>query len=237
MVLKWGQRTPIKKIMEVTMRQVEIERLLQWTFCDQISKRAVRGVGQESSWGIVERHLRLGCSIDSSRSGGDAGDILSFPDADALVVAREVENLSANVDVDWLESKQFLLGDLAGLAPYEQVLSFNEIALVIEHAQCGIPPGWNVGSPKIGPVILANGKPAVSGSRHGKDRYSAGSHCPLQWAQPTIEGVALARARYAVWHSALMRLADSLRGKLKNIAVMPPTACAAPWNTETQSSR
>jgi hypothetical protein len=212
-------------------------RVLQWTFCDEISKRTVPGLGLKSAWGIVERHLRLGCSIDSSRRGGDAGDILSFPDADAMVVAREVQKLRANVDLDWSASKEFLLGDLAGLAPSEQLLTFNEIALVVEHPQYGIPPCWNVGSPKIGPVILANGKPAVSGSRHGKNRYSAGSHCPLQWAQPTIEGVVLARARYAVWHAALMRLADSLSGKLKNIAVMPPTACAAPWNTAARSSR
>jgi hypothetical protein len=82
-----------------------------------------------------------------------------------------------------------------------------------------------------------NGKPAVAGTRYGKNRYSTGAHCPLQWAQPTIEGVALARAQYAVWHSALTRLAVSLRGKLRNVAVMPPISIAAPWDKTVQASR
>lgn len=211
------------------MRQVDIERLLQWTFCEQMSKRAARQGGMQSAWGIVERQLRLGCRVQCSPTGAGMGDILSFPEADALVVAGEVKRLRANVVVDWSASKEALLGDLASLAQHEQILSFNEIDLVVEHAQCGIPPIWKVGSPKAGPKILANGRPAVSGNRYGKDLYTAGSHCPLQWA-PTIEGVALVRARYAVWHSALTRLAASLHGKLKNIAVTPPTAPAAPWN-------
>lgn len=214
------------------MRQVEIERLLQWTFCEQMSKRAARQCGVQSAWGAFERHMRLGnvpIERRPSRHGASGGDILSFPDADALIVASEVNMLRANVVVDWSASKASLLGDLVGLAAGDQLFSFNEIDLVVEHAQCGIPPIWNVGFPKLGPVVLANGKPAVSGSRYGKNRYSEGSRCPLQWAAPTVEGVALARARYAVWHSALTRLAASLHGKLKNIAVTPPVAPAAPW--------
>lgn len=211
------------------MRQVEIERLLQWTFCEQI-KGAARQCGMQSAWGIVERQLRLGCRIQSGSTGAGTAT-LSFPDADALVVAREVQKLDANVVVDWSVSKGALLGDLVGLAPDEQLLAFNEIELVVEHAQERAPPIWNVGQPKLSPTVLANGKPAVSGSRYGKDRYSEGSHCSLRWAQPTIEGVAMVRARYVVWHSALTRLAASLQGKLKNIAVMAPVASPAPWNT------
>jgi hypothetical protein len=217
--------------------QVEIERLLQWTFCDQISKRARPGYGYRSAWAIIERHLRLGCSIDRGAHGPVASDVFAFPDADALVVAREVEKLNSNTVVDWAQSKDFLLGGLAVLAPFEQLLYFNEIALVIEHAHLGNPPIWDIGFPKVRPMILANGRPAVSGARYGKNRYSTGAHCPLEWAQPTIEGVALARAKYAVWHSALTRLAHSLKGKLRNISAVPPSTGAAPWSTAAQPVR
>lgn len=219
------------------MKQVEIERLLRWTFCDQTSKRAVPRYGYRSAWANIERHLLLGCSVDSSARGDALSEACLIPDSDALVVAHEVGKLDSNVVVDWSQSKEFLLGDLAVLAPHEQLLSFDEIALVVEHAHNGIPPIWNVGFPKNRPVVLANGKPAVAGTRYGKNRYSTGAHCPLQWAQPTIEGVALARARYAVWHSALTRLAVSLRGKLRNVAVMPPICIAAPWDKTVQASR
>jgi hypothetical protein len=219
------------------MKQVEIERLLRWTFCDQTSKRAVPRYGYQSAWAVIERHLRLGCSIDSSARGYALSEACLIPDSDALVVAREVGKLNSKVVVDWPQSKEFLLGDLAGLAPHEQLLSFDEIALVVEHAHSGVPPIWNVGFPKNRPIVLANGKPAVAGTRYGKNRYSTGAHCPLQWAQPTIEGVALARARYAVWHSALTRLANSLSEKLRNVAVVPPSSRAAPWDTAVQPSR
>jgi hypothetical protein len=219
------------------MMKVEIERLLQRTFCDQISKRALPSYGHQNAWAIIERHLRLGCSIDRSASGYGVSEFFAFPDSDALVIAREVEKLNSNAVVDWAQSKDFLLGSLAVLAPLEQLLHFNEIALVIEHAHLGNPPIWDIGLPKVRPVILANGRPAVSGARYGKNRYSTGAHCPLAWAQPTIEGVALARARYAVWHSALTRLAHSLHGKLRNVSAVPPSSGAAPWSTAVRPSR
>ncbi|MBR1187430.1 hypothetical protein [Bradyrhizobium sp. AUGA SZCCT0160] len=219
------------------MKQVEIERLLQWTFCDQKSRRSVPGYGYQNSWAMLERHLRLGCSIDSSPRRDCLGDVSAFPDSDALIVAREVGKLSSNAVVDWRESKKLLLGNLVGLASREQFLVFDEIALVIEQACTGISPIWNVGLPKVRPSILGNGKPAVTGTRYGKNRYSTGAHCPLEWAQPTIEGVALARARYAVWHSALTRLAGCLSGKLKNIVAVPPISRASPWNTAVQPRR
>jgi len=219
------------------MKQVEIERLLQWTFCDQKSKCAMPGFGYQNSWAIIEQHLRLGCNIDCSARGNGLGEVFAFPDSDALVVAREVDQLNSNVVLDWHQSREFLLGSLAGLAQHEQLLVFDEIALVIEQAYTGISPIWNVGRPKLRPHILGNGKPAVSGTRYGKDRYSAGAHCPLEWAQPTIEGVALARAKYAVWHSALTRLAHSLKGKLRNISAVPPSSSAAPWSTAVQPIR
>ncbi len=213
------------------MKQVEIERLLQWTFCDQKSEYSVPALGYQNSWAIIERHLRLGCNIDCSARGNGLGEVFAFPDSDALVVAREVDQLNSNVVLDWNQSRELLLGSLAALAQHEQLFVFDEIALVIGHAYTGTSPSWNVGRPKLRPRILGNGKPAVSGTRYGKDRYSAGAHCPLEWVQPTIEGVALARATYAVWHSAVTRLAHALKGKLRNISAVPPSSSAAPWST------
>lgn len=216
------------------MKPVEIERLLQWTFCDQMSKRAAGPQGPKSAWGLVEAQLRMGCRVQSSRTVGDVGDIHSFPESDAFIVVREVDQLNTNVLVDWSESKATLLDNLWAISPEEQLLAFNEVELVVEFAQTKSRPVWNVGQPKPLQVTLANGKAAVSGRRYGKDRYSDGANCPLRWAQPTVESVAFVRARYAVWQAALSRLALALDGKLKNIVVLPPSSPASPWITAAQ---
>jgi hypothetical protein len=210
------------------MKQVEIDRLLQWTFCDQISKKQKLSV--PNVWGAYERYMRLGCSINASGRRGDLGDVNSLPDIDAVVVVGEVQKLNPHMSIVWSESKDALLGDgLTAIAPDEMLLVFDEVDLVIEYAQSGISPIWNVGLPKPQPIILANGKPAVSGKRYGKDRYAEGAACPVRWGSPTIEGFILARARYAVWHSALTRLQQALRGKLKSTVVLSPKLDAAPW--------
>ena len=214
------------------MKQVEIERLLQWTFCDQKSEYSVPGLGYQNSWAIIERHLRLGCNIDCSARGNGLGEVFAFPDSDALVVAREVDELNSNV-VYRLESVKRIAPRQSGRPSSTRAASlvFDEIALVIGHAYTGILPELECGRPKLRPRILGNGKPAVSGTRYGKDRYSAGAHCPLEWVQPTIEGVALARATYAVWHSAADTSCTRTQGKLRNISAVPPSSSAAPWST------
>lgn len=208
------------------MKQVEIDRLLQWTFRDQISKRQKFSV--PNVWGMYERHM-LGCGSSTSGGHGDFGDVSALPDTDALVVAGEVQKLNRQMSIVWSASKAALLGDFAGMAPNEMLLVFDEAELVIECAQLGINPLWNVGYPRPSPTVLPNGKPEVRGKRYGKDRYSEGSCCPLCWGSPTIDGFVLARARYAVWHAALTRLAQALQGKLKNIVVLSPKLVAAPW--------
>jgi hypothetical protein len=108
-------------------------------------------------------------------------------------------------------------------------ISLNEIELIGDHARHGVSPDWCRHQPRATSVIGKNGKPQVYGTRHGKDRYSEGSHCPLQWGNPSLEGIALARAAYVVWHRCLDRLVLTLTEKLKYHAATPAVAPSAPW--------
>lgn len=53
-------------------------------------------------------------------------------------------------------------------------------------------------------------------------------HCPLRY-EPALASIALERAQYAVWVTALDVLADELAGRLETVGVLPPAAPVAPW--------
>jgi len=58
-------------------------------------------------------------------------------------------------------------------------------------------------------------------------RYRKGTFCKLHWFRD-IDSVAEDRARYAVWHAALVLLALRLKGKT-TLVIGPPAAPATPW--------
>jgi hypothetical protein len=208
------------------MQSVEIERLLQWAFREELPKRYGFGPrGPQSAWQIAERHARLGCLIQASHSATCS----AIPHRDALLIADEVAGLRGCVAVD-LRLEHFL-GDFAPLA--DQIttpqISLNEADLVESHARAGVSPNWCRYLPKAAPVIGPNGKQKICGKRYGKDRYSEGAHCPLRWGNPTIESIARARAEYTIWRGSLDRLAKTLNGKLKHYTAAPPAALQAPW--------
>jgi hypothetical protein len=224
-----GKLDPVYPKMLEMMQSIEVERLLQWAFRSELPKRKSFARGAPSAWGIVERYAALGVRVSGGASSVEF-DPTAVPHGDAFIVADEVARLRASVSVDWKLSKDFLLGHLSPLAPeIDLQIDLSEIELVQHHARQGIAPDWCRHPPKANPVIGVNGKPKVRGTRYGKDRYSEGSHCPLSWGAPTVEGVALARAAYTVWWRSLDRLAKSLNGKMKHHIAAPPAAPAAPW--------
>jgi hypothetical protein len=67
---------------------------------------------------------------------------------------------------------------------------------------------------------------AIVGECKGKNLYTNGSYCPLQWS-PSPTSIVSSRAEYAVWHHGLTQLAGML--ELKKYAVLTPKASATPW--------
>ncbi|UGA44062.1 hypothetical protein HU230_0038555 [Bradyrhizobium quebecense] len=205
---------------------VEIERLLQWAFREELPKRAGLGPrGPQSAWQATERYARLGCLIRTSLSASTS----AIPHRDALIIADHVTGLRRSIAINLHEWKAFLLGDLLTLADEiaNPWISVDEVDLIENHSRAGVSPDWHRYPPKAMPEIGANGKQKVYGKRYGKDRYSEGAYCPLQWIN--LAGIARARAEYTVWRGSLDRLARSLDGKLRNYVALPPAALPAPW--------
>lgn len=100
--------------------------------------------------------------------------------------------------------------------------------LVTMHAIKGTRPDWREDEVRPGmvPHSLRESLPTVHGSCEGKNRYSAGSYCPLKWS-PSPLSVVTSRADYAAWHQGLCTLANTLQ--LAKFIALPPKAPATPW--------
>ncbi|WP_445490221.1 hypothetical protein [Rhodopseudomonas sp. RCAM05734] len=105
--------------------------------------------------------------------------------------------------------------------------TFNPKVLVTVHAMGASRPDWREDDPMPGRVLSTNGKDAmVEGKCEGRNRYSAGSYCPLEW-DPSPLSIIQARADYVVWLEALHDLAASV--ELTKFTLLPPRAAVAPW--------
>jgi hypothetical protein len=174
------------------------------------------------------------------------------PHTDALRVAFLVQHLP-ETRLNWRDHRRYLLGDLAhwvddngppsarplpvrkailvssGSARLEPEIppppiEISPIGFVIGHAINGTRPHWDIGRPK-----LQRGLPALIGRQIAKDKYTAGSCCPLA-IDPSPRQVAEARFDYMVWHQALCAVATaSVDLKLEDYALQQPSAPAAPW--------
>jgi hypothetical protein len=100
--------------------------------------------------------------------------------------------------------------------------------LVTMHAIKGTRPDWQEDDVRPGmvPHSLRESLPTVHGNCEGKNRYSAGSYCPLKWS-PSPLNVVTSRADYAAWHQGLCTLASTLQ--LAKFIALPPKAPATPW--------
>jgi hypothetical protein len=105
--------------------------------------------------------------------------------------------------------------------------SFFPKTLVTVHAMAASRPDWRDKDPAPHKVMSDNGRDVrVEGRCEGRNRYSAGSFCPLKY-EPSPESVVLARADYVVWLEALHELAATV--ELTRFTLLPPRAAVAPW--------
>jgi hypothetical protein len=80
------------------------------------------------------------------------------------------------------------------------VNTINLSALVTRHAIKGSRPDWWDEQPVAQRTPAKNGgNAAIIGECKGKNVYTTGSYCPLQWS-PSPASVIASRAEYALWH-------------------------------------
>lgn len=100
-------------------------------------------------------------------------------------------------------------------------------ALVTMHAIKGSRPDWIEEFPTPTWIPAAHGSnPQIVGESFRKNVYRMGSYCPLAW-EPSPLSVISSRAEYAVWHSGLTTLAQTI--DLAKFIVLPPEASPTPW--------
>lgn len=114
------------------------------------------------------------------------------------------------------------------------VETFRPDVLVASHARMGNRPDWWDETPQPTKIIASKGQHVkVDGNCEGKNRYSLGASCPLQYS-PSPEAIIRARAEYAVWWEALSDLVETL--DLVDHILLPPSAPAAPWFGEKENT-
>lgn len=112
--------------------------------------------------------------------------------------------------------------------------TINLSALVTRHAIKGTRPDYWDEQPTVQRTIAKhNGGVALVGECKGRNIYSTGSYCPLQWS-PSPLSIITSRAEYALWHHGLVALSHML--DLKKYAVLPPKAPATPWFGDVEAS-
>lgn len=107
------------------------------------------------------------------------------------------------------------------------VAGLRTAALVTMHAVKGTQPDWNEQPPKPSAVPALKGTNAmIIGECRGRNLYSAGSCCPLQWL-PSPLSIVSSRAEYVAWHHGLTTLARTLQ--TEKFTALPPKASRLPW--------
>lgn len=202
---------------------VDIERLLQWAYRDELPKREIGGLtGWEADI------LVLGTRIDKSHDEPGFPVSLGAPHNDALLLDHAVRSLDP-VTVKWPSARGILMGDLAlwlgDRDPMVSAMKDYPAALVAMHAKMGSRPQWDMGSTSVRPVLGKNHKPVIDGITAGR-RYGEGATCRLRLEPPPQE-IASARFEYFVWRAAMVSLAESC--KLQEHEARHPAAPATPW--------
>lgn len=202
----------------------DIESLLQWAYREELPKQAVGGL---TGW---EKLIYLGTGVDNSHHDYQLPVALGAPHPDAFLVDHRVRSLPDRIKVDWPGVREAMLGHLACWAPEDDPLlcrmQAEPIALVMMHARMGTRPRWDVGPIRPLRVIGKNGKPVVNGVSPGR-RYADGARCPLRLEPPAAE-IACARWEFAVWHAALVALANE-SWNLTSWIPTPLRASVRPW--------
>jgi hypothetical protein len=214
---------------------MDIERLLEWAFIDELSKRATSAA--EGIWDHLEEYAQRG-GIDVGHGAAQRYAHFGLPHPDALKIEVAVSSLP-DLIIDWKASGEAIMGELLPLLNARDVLLVRTLrtsALVAMHAIKGRRPDWRDDPPVPHWVGADRGvnRPKVVGNCEAKDRYSTGSYCPLKW-DPSPITIAAARAEYACWHRGLVLLSETL--DLEEHQALPPQAPAQPWLGESEPPR
>ena len=230
---------------ETTIRPVlPIDAALVWAFTELLKPRAARLRGP-ADYGQTAPGF-TGSRVDVSRRIIDQTPDGPHPDALAIEAALRM------IDLERLIITGYPIG--AGLAadvdlgPALDVARRDLMVTIVRAARRGQAPDHGA-PPEFEPVIGKNGQPAVwhkvrlpAGeaadgttlfTEHAattrmarKAEDNTGKFCKLKWTRDAGD-VAEDRARYALWHAALVYLASTL--KLASIRLTPPTAVPEPW--------
>ncbi len=234
----------------VKKQTVEIEKLLQWTYVDELPKRqndpTWAGMFSSSAW-------QLGARVDVSSTGDCYPVALGAPHTDALMLDHAVRSLpSIEPDAKLMQSvlgqyapylkptvtvmsnaRSVLIGGNRAAPSRDPVAPGREMSAaesVIRHARLCVRPSWDVGEVKLVRVMGANNKPAINGLTAG-GRYAPGAH-GMVTLDPPAHVIASARLEYALWHAALRLLASEFGSegcKLTSRRALAPAAPEAPW--------
>jgi hypothetical protein len=164
------------------MKPLDIERLLQWAFIDELPKG---GANPYSRWNFFARLLELGGFVDDQFGPPTRlPPIFGEPHPDALEIARVVRRLSY---------------------PASELIAIHASA---RNRPEWMPQPIQVLPITKGTRYAVVGE--NRGKHRGRVYYSEGAYCPLQWV-PTLEQIADARAEYSAWHTGLRILVVTLQ--------------------------
>lgn len=189
-------------------KDIDIEKLLIWTYQDQAAMQVVsRSVGYAfggggDSFGAVERYGRLGCFPDCAGAAAVGNDEL-HPDAERV---------------------------------YETVahLPVQTAGLVVLHARAGTRPDWIPEGTLVKPEYRLTAGGAIRRRKDGSPRVHMiyddnrnGIACRIVVNNPP-QMLRFHRAQYALWHEALAVLVKNLSG-LREYSACGPGAAGRPW--------
>lgn len=125
--------------------------------------------------------------------------------------------------------------------------------LILRHAIMGTEPDWQGEAFEVKVERNAQGGPAwfrrevrgvgreaceveIDGYNHTRKRPYVGAYQKF-YLDPDAFPVAVARAEYELWHSALVFLNEEMASRLQSIRLLPLQRPARPWETGPQEGR
>lgn len=242
-------------------KTMPIESLLRWALREELPRG---NPVSASPFELIQRYSVLGVRIQSGGPGDGLGFVHGDPHPDAQAVGKAIGALPAKVSlgedrmIDLLP--EFAHRDETGGYSVIDALDvravarapFSPRALVIRCAVLGQPMPFDVGMPRMVPVMVHDddrgGRPRrkvcaidpddgelriIEPDRSGRYTYAIlrAPRSMLQWSDPSIRSIAETRAEYAIWYDTLGALCASLRDALSAFSPLPPLAPAQPWLT------
>lgn len=125
-------------------RSIEIEQLLTWTFREELPKRELAATAAEVLWRDMEVSGPFGPVDEGTPVQRYA--YVGAPHRDALAVEAAVAGLPLVV-IDWDESLEAIMGELAGLVSINDLRRHEEERRVTRSSWTGIPAHLNGGKP------------------------------------------------------------------------------------------